>query len=107
MALSTEEKSKDVIAVKKTIIPDHLVDQIRHWTQWIVKKDFRCFLIVDSFDADLYEDDFVWLLEQGVRNPDGTRKFIKVKTETFVEQVVSGSLEYFDPVTFLKNKNKI
>lgn len=110
MQSSTANNNKDTIAVRNSLIPDHLVDLIRHWSQWISPKQLRCFLIVDSYDAgstiNPTETDFIWLLEQGVRNPDGSRKFIKVETEKFVEQITTGALEYFDPVTFLKSNSQ-
>lgn len=103
---SSTEKKIDNIAFRNSIVPDHLVDLIKHWTQWINKKEKRVFLIVDSveFDRSSNAIDELWILEQGVRNPDGSRKFFKVGLEQWIELIASGSLEYFDPALFLKTQ---
>lgn len=103
----TESKtSEGAIVYRNSIIPDHLIEQIKHWSQWINRKEKRIFLIVDSYDAMSSQNptdvDFVWLLEQGVRNPDGSRKTIKFETEKFVELITSGQLEFIDIGAYLK-----
>jgi len=100
--------STEKIKLTNSIIPDELVDVIRHWSLWTNndKSNPRVFIIVDTIDAGSVVNptdfDFFWLLEQGTRNPDGTRKFVKIAVHKFVELVSAGSLRYFDPVTFLK-----
>lgn len=108
--MSQDTNIEHKVAVRNSLIPDHLIDLILHWSQWINRKEKRVFLIVDSHnagsDVNATETDLIVLLEQGVRNPDGSRKFIKLPTEKFVELVSIGSMEYFDPATFIKTELK-
>jgi hypothetical protein len=104
----TELKTNNVGAIRfnDSVIPEHLIGQIVHWSQWINRKEKRLFLIVDSiqFEHTSAARDELWILEQGVRKPDGSRKFFKVGLEQWIELITSGSLEYFDPAMFLKTQ---
>jgi len=104
--MNESQNKTGAIHFNDSVIPDHLIEQIVHWSQWINKKETRVFLIVDSVSCEQNVDanDQLWILEQGVRNPDGSRKFFKVALEKWIELIVSGSLEYFDPAMFLKTQ---